>query len=97
MPKKPQNRIKQELQVADRSYAWLARQMQKRGFPTNRATVRSWAANYTQPSVGQAAVISDILKIPIYRLVQQDRGQSIQDEIAKDPIDVKKLDRKFKK
>jgi len=97
MPNKPQNRIKQELQVADRSYAWLARQMQKRGFRTTRATVRSWAANYTQPSVGQAAVISDILKIPIYRLVQQERGQSIQDEMAKDSIDMDKLDRKFKK
>jgi len=97
MPNKPQNRIKPELQIAERSYAWLARKMQERGFRTNRTTIRSWAANHTQPSVGQAAVISDILKIPIYRLVQQDRGQSIQDEIAKDPIDVKKLDRKFKK
>jgi len=47
--------------------------------------------------VGQAAVISDILKIPIYRLVHQERNQSIQDEMAKDSIDMEKLDRKFKK
>ena len=64
------NRLKIVLAEQNKTWKWLAEQLQK-----NEATISRWCSNTSQPSLEMLVKIADVLKIDVRKLINHGNNE----------------------